>query len=109
MATKRELPNLENATPAFLLDQIAIHREAQKEGKFWEGFYRNAFDARIAEGQTSIESDNNVGEIVEVDQERIDTDKVKSSYSHADLLKYGFLKVISFKTLKIVPKPKPKA
>lgn len=105
MAPKRELPNLENATPGFLLDMIAVEREIQKEAKYLEGIYRQALDSRRDLSQSSVESDAHVGEYAESTQERLDTDAIRSSVSHDELVARGWLKVLKVVTLKIVKKP----
>lgn len=103
--TKRELPNLDNATVGFLLDQIATQREIQKEAKFLEGVYRQALDSRRDLKANSVESELYVGQYVEAAQERLDSDAIRNSVSHDDLVAKGWLKVIPVVTLKIVAKP----
>jgi hypothetical protein len=105
MAPKRELPNLENATPGFLLDMIATERAIQKEAKYLEGVYRQALDSRRDLTAKSVESDTHVGEYVESAQERLDSDAIRESVSHDDLVAKGWLKVIAVTTLRIISKP----
>jgi hypothetical protein len=98
----RELPDLSNATPGFLLDQIAAQRQLQKDAKYLEGVYRQALDSRKDPEAKSVESDLNVGEYVESAQERLDSDAIRESVSHDDLVAKGWLKVIPVTTLRIV-------
>lgn len=104
MAKTRELPNLENATPSFLIDSIAEQREIQKDAKFLEGVYREALTSRLAEGQTAIEGDKYVGNLSTSDVERIDTEAVRQAFSREELITLKFLKVSQVTTLKTLPK-----
>lgn len=102
---KRELPNLDNATPAGLLDMIWVEREIIKEAKFREGIYRQALDSRRDLSTNAVESDSHVGNYVESVQERLDSDAIRKAKSHDELVELGWLKVIPVTTLKIVDKP----
>jgi hypothetical protein len=105
MAKERVLPNLANETLGSLLDKVKEQRDIQKDAKFLEGLYKEAMDARMPEGATSIESEKHTGQLTEVTSERLDTDAIKSAFSRDDLIAKGFLKVSRYTTLKILERP----
>lgn len=102
MATKRELPNLENATPGFLIDAIKEQRDIQKDAKFLEGVYREALDSRKDEKATKVEGEKNIGVYTTSFREGLDTDKIKKEQT-PEWVKANS-KVSEVVTLKIDPK-----
>lgn len=75
---KRKVPDLSNATPSFLIDEIGKIRDQNKENKFYEGIYRKALDARLAKDQLIVEGDAFIGNFSTSVTERLDLDAVRS-------------------------------
>jgi len=107
MSNKYPIPNMENYTPAALVELIAGERENKKRAEFYEGLYRQRLNATRDPAQTAIESDNFIGNYRVSQQERIDTEAVKAAFSRDELIAKGFLKVIDIEYLNINPRPQP--
>jgi hypothetical protein len=107
MSNKYPIPNLENMTPAGLIDLIALQREVQKEAKFYEGLYRQRLDATRDPNQPSIEGDRFLGNFTTSQSERIDVEAVRQAFSRQELIERGFLKVSDIVTLRTVPRELP--
>ncbi len=100
---KDAIPNLDNATPGMLVDEIGDIRVAMSRLKKREGFYKQALIARLDEGQTLIEGDKLYdGMLEETVQERLDTAKIREDMDE-DWLR-DHTKVIEFKTLRTTKK-----
>ncbi len=104
MPKKNEgLPNLDNATPSFLVDELGSIRAEQKELKKREGYIKAALKARIKPGEYSIEGEKYTAEIIEQAQMRIDTDGVKTEMGsqwwedHCKLVEFQQIKVTAIK------------
>ncbi len=78
MAKKNSrMPNLDNATPMSLVDDLGETREKISALKKLEGIYKEALKARLDEGQETVEGDKFNALIEQVTQSRLDTDQVK--------------------------------
>lgn len=111
--SNREVPNLENATPGGLIDQLGDIRKDLKELKYLEGIYRGALDARCTEeqlkGLVSIGGENWIGAYKEVEQERISADLVREVLKSQPDVLAKVITVTSFKQLNVMKAPeKPK-
>jgi len=77
----KTVPNLENATPGFLMDEIARMRVEAARLKFLDGVYKQALEARATgeqlSGAVAVEGEKFFGTRKKMTQERIDTDAVK--------------------------------
>lgn len=89
MATKtsdKSIPNLENATPGFLVDEIGRIRVETARLKFLDGVYKQALEARLSpeelSGDKLIEGTNYLGSRSKRVQERINTDAVKAHFEN---------------------------
>lgn len=102
MAKQRELPNLENATPGFLIDAIAEQREIQKDAKFLEGIYRQALDSRKDPNAKEVVGDKFVGRYTVAPREALDTEKIRSTQTPEWVREHS--KVTEVVTLKVEPK-----
>jgi hypothetical protein len=89
------MPNLENATPQFLIDELGEVRERIKVLQKYEGLYKAALEARLGD-ITRMQSERYSLLVKHVDQERLDGDKVKAFLEAQGVLK-DYQKVISFK------------
>lgn len=80
-ASDKTIPNLENATPGFLMDEIASMRVMMARLKFLDGVYKQALEARATGEQLSgavmVEGDKVFGKRKFMKQERVDSDAVK--------------------------------
>jgi hypothetical protein len=108
VATDRTIPNLENATPTYLIDEIARMRVEAARLKFLDGIYKQALEARITDeqksGEVSIEGLSSLGNYRVQTQERIDSDAVKEYFKDKPEELKKVMKVIEFKVLSTVPK-----
>ena len=77
---KQKMPDLSNATPTFLADELGGVREQIKKFKKLEGYYKEAMLARLEQGQTTVEGEKYLQTIVEVEQMRFDTAGAKEKY-----------------------------
>src|SRR4051812_23850724 len=97
------IPNLENATPGFLVDEIAKIRVEQSRLKFLEGVYKQALQARITPeqkgGSAIIEGSYACGSYRHQFQERVDTDAVKTYFKDQPEELRKVMKVIEFDVL----------
>ena len=75
---ENKLPNLSNATPEFLVDEIGDVRQQIKELEKKKGFYQEALlgRARLL-GQTHFKGDRWEADIVELSRTGLDTQTVK--------------------------------
>lgn len=88
MANKFIAPNIENATPGFLLDEMGTLSLMESQIKKLRAFYKEAYYARtgikvddFADGQeVSNTGDIFVATTVRSDPSRIDTTKLKADY-----------------------------
>lgn len=82
---KHTVPNLENATPSFLLDEIAKMRIEMSRLKFLDGVYKQAMEARADESSLKdggiIEGASFIGTRKKMSQERISPDKVREYFA----------------------------
>lgn len=95
---KSGLPNLDNATPAILVDWLGAMREQMKELKQLEGYYKQALTARLGEDEDEITGELFEAEIIDVEQMRLDNDVVKEEMGeewwsdHCKLIEYQMIK-----------------
>ncbi len=71
-----ELPNLANATPEFLADELGDVRSKSKDLKKLEGYFKEALKGRIDFGETATGDRYSVQRSKRV-QRRIDTTSIK--------------------------------
>ncbi len=74
---KDDIPNLDNATPEFLIDEIERVRDEQKPLKKLEGIYKEALKARLPENQNAVEGEFYAGIISEEERTGLDTAKIR--------------------------------
>lgn len=104
----KTVPNLENATPGYLVDEIAKMRVQASRLKFLDGIYKNALQARIneqqLEGKEVITGEQFIGSFKQMTQERIDTEVVRAFFKNDPETLKRMIKIISFKQLDTSPK-----
>ncbi len=98
MAKNNRMPNLDNATPMSLVDDLGETREKISALKKLEGIYKEALKARLDDGQQTVDGDKFSALIEETTQSRLDQDKVKASLD-PDVLATCY-KEISFTTIR---------
>jgi len=105
----KTIPNLENATPGFLVDEIERLRLEQARAKYLEGIYKQALDARVTPEQKAgtqfIQGTNAIGNYRWQKQERVDTDAVKEYFKDQPEELKKVMKVIEFPVLTTNPNP----
>lgn len=80
MAKKKfRMPDLSNATPGFLVDELGEVREKIAELKKLEGFYKEALLARSHEVH-SVEGETFVAGLTDRSQQRLDTAGLKEEF-----------------------------
>lgn len=78
--TKTEIPNLANATPEFLTDELGEVRAQIKKLEKLKDLYSEALQGRARLlGQTKFIGDKYTSEIVQMSRTGLDTAKVKES------------------------------
>ena len=77
MKTPSPLPNLDNATPSFLADELGTLRAQLKVLKQKEGIIRDALVARMQPSQTVAEGENYTAQLTHSEQRRLDTQTVR--------------------------------
>jgi hypothetical protein len=104
----RRIPDLSNATPAFLMDEIAKIRVEASRLKFLEGIYKQALEARCTpeqlSGALSIDGDAFLGRYEEVTAERISTELVREHFKDDPETLKKLVVVSTYKQLKALPK-----
>jgi len=105
----KTIPNLENATPGFLVDEIEKLRVEQARCKYLEGIYKQALEARVTPEQKSgaqtILGAASIGTYRMQTQERIDTEAVKEYFKDKPEELRKLMKVIEFPVLSTGPNP----
>jgi hypothetical protein len=105
----KSVPNLENATPEFLIDEIGRMRVEAARLKFLDGIYKQALEARCTKeqlsGTTFITGERFLGDYVTKTSERIDTDAVREHFKDDPETLKRLIKIISYKQLNTKPKP----
>ncbi len=110
MASKgdKTIPNLENATPGFLIDEIARMRVEASRLKFLDGVYKQALEARAdpahLDGTLPVEGDKVYGKRKKMTQERVDTDAVKAYFKDDPEGLKKVMKEVTFWQWDTVPK-----
>src|SRR5260370_25918993 len=111
MTKDKSIPNLDNATPMSLVDEIGRMRMEAARLKFLDGLYKQALEARISkqqlEGTALISGTHFVGKYKEVTQERIDGEAVKEYFKDDPKTLRKLMKPITFKQLSTDPVPFP--
>jgi hypothetical protein len=106
--TTKIIPNLENATPSFLVDEIAKLRLEANRIKFLDGIYKNALRARASEqqlnGNEQIEGTEFIGSYENVTQERIDSDAVRAHFANDPEGLRKVMKIIEFPQFSTKPR-----
>ncbi len=98
MPRNNRMPNLDNATPMSLTDDLGEVREKISALKKLEGIYKEALKARLDEGQQTVDGEKFSALIEVTTQSRLDQDKVKAE-TDPEVLK-GWYKEISFTTIR---------
>ena len=105
----KAIPNLSNATPQGLVDQIGELRAEAKRLEFLEGVYKEALKARVTEnelkGLDQILGEIYIGSYEDKRQERIDTAAVREHFANDPETLAKLFKEISYKQLNIKRKP----
>jgi hypothetical protein len=78
---KVDLPNLDNATPGFIVDELGRIREEMSRLKTLEGYYKQALQGRRADGQNAISGTLFDALISEETQIRVSSDKVRNYFA----------------------------
>lgn len=76
--TKERMPDLSNATPPFLVDELGKVRAQMSKIKRLEGYYKEALSARWPAGESECSGENFTCEREYVSQVRLDTDKIRA-------------------------------
>ena len=80
----RSVPNLENATVGFLVDEIGRLREEEKRNKFLQGIYKQALEARASQEQLDgtqfMEGEKYIGDRAHMTQRRLKAEKVVEEF-----------------------------
>lgn len=107
----KTIPNLENATTGYLIDEIARMRAESARLKFLDGVYKEAIKARATpdqlEKEEPFDGENSYGWFETRVQERIDSDAVREMFADQPEVLKKLIKVISFQQLTTKPKPFP--
>jgi len=69
------MPDLSNATPSFLIDEIGTQRVIKTAAEKLEKFYKTALYARMGDDETTVEGEKFAGLIEEVNAKRFNKDK----------------------------------
>jgi hypothetical protein len=103
----RTVPNLDNATPASIIDELGGVRVEKKRLEFLEGIYKQALEARVTETQLKgfqpVQGEKYTGTYSVVTQERVDGDAVRAEFANNPEMLKKFIKVITFKQLGTKP------
>lgn len=89
MARQVEIPNLDNATPDSLLDQIFEQREIQKNAKQLEGILRTRFDSIVPKDKQTMETEKCVGMITRTQTDRLNTEKIRAEMTAEWIQQYS--------------------
>lgn len=104
-ATDIKLPNLQNATPAFIIDEIGLIRLKQKILKKLEGVHKEALNAKLPEdyefGDNIPGEKNFSGKKTIVTQERKDANAMYDfiKRTHGEEVANGFVNVTSYEKI----------
>lgn len=108
MSEAKNVPDLSNATPTFLLDEIGRIRVESNRLKFLEGVFKDALRSRIStqqlEGVEPIVGDQFVGYYESMVQRRIDTDRVREHFKNDPATLNTLMKTIEYPQLNVKPK-----
>jgi hypothetical protein len=80
--SKVELPNLANATPEYIVDELGRIRDELNKYKRLEGFFKQALQGRRENGQNVISGSVYDALISEETQIRINADKVREYFEN---------------------------
>ena len=97
---KSKMPDLDNATPGFLVDELGAVREKIKDLQKYEGYYKEALKARLEPGQATVDGEVFSALIDEVEQVRLDTTGIRKDMDEEWIDKYS--KLVEFITIKTV-------
>jgi hypothetical protein len=93
-----KIPDLSNATPEFLADELGKIRRVMKEAKQQEGFYKTALAARMEPG-VAVNGEVYRAGLTMQQQERLDTEAIKRDMP-ADWIK-RYTKTIEFQVVRV--------
>lgn len=79
--TLKDMPNLSNATPEFLVDELGAVRNQIKELKKREGFFKQALEARLEPDQAEVAGEVYTATITLTVSERLDTASIRDEMS----------------------------
>ena len=71
------VPDLSNATPEMLIDELGEVRDKIKVLKKYEGLYKDALLARLEEGEVTVEGEKYAGLVERVSQNRFQAASAK--------------------------------
>lgn len=71
-------PDLSNATPEFLVDEIGYLRDQKKQIEKAEGFYKEALTSRLTEGEREVTGETYVATLNSQTQERLSSEPVRA-------------------------------
>lgn len=97
--TKQELPNLANATPSFLIDEMGKLRAEIKKLQQLEGYYKEGLKARWPEDETSLDGETYSCNKENVVQFRLNTEMIRADMDedwirdHSKTLSYSQFKI----------------
>lgn len=104
----RQIPDLSNATPEFLVAEIRKARDLQADGKFYEGIYKErlrTFDGWDTKKMDATIYGDYVVEISTSPTERIDVEAVRALFTREELIEKKLLIAPDVTQLRINPKP----
>jgi hypothetical protein len=108
LSEAKSVPDLSNATPTFLLDEVGRIRAEANRLKFLEGVYKDALRARITtqqlNGEEPILGDKYVGYYENISQVRIDSEAVREHFRNDPDTLEKLCKVIEYPQLNVKPK-----
>jgi hypothetical protein len=108
----KTVPNLENATPSFLIDEIGRMRVEAARLQFLDGIYKSALKARVTDlqlnGGSFIKGEKFVGDYEQKTQERVDTAAVREHFKNDPEILAKLIKIVTFKQLNTKPNPNGK-
>jgi len=76
-----DLPDLANATPSFLVDEIGYLRECMKLIKKREGYFKEALIARLEPAQATIDGERYSALIENLSRSGLNTEKIRAEMS----------------------------
>lgn len=108
LSEAKQVPDLSNATPTYLLDEIGRIRVESNRLKFIETIFKDALRSRVTgtqlSGEDPIIGERYVGYYEDVTQSRIDADAVRAHFRNDPETLAKLCKTISYPQLNVKPK-----